>query len=171
MGIINIGCRNKTSNFFIIYIGPNVAYIIHNFITPIFMRLYNWSNTVLFQISHYTGFHIKKKLYYWAWIYLQPCSCSLQFYNFGMLSWLVCIWLRWRINLQSAMCLFRIITLRKNINWPRVCPFNLFIVEITVNNATAKIPNHMSLLSIVISLMLYFHTRLPITEWIYSNIT
>ena len=50
--------RNKTSNWFIIYIGPNVEYIIHNFITPIFMRLYNWSNTVLSQISHYTGVHI-----------------------------------------------------------------------------------------------------------------
>ena len=39
-----------------------------------------------------------------------------------------------------------------------------------MNDTTSKILNHGSYLSILVSLILYVHSRLPITELIHSNI-
>ena len=65
---------------------------------------------------------------------------------------------------------YREIISRPNNNWPRLQSFNLFSAEKFFNAVTTKMPDHGSSLSIYVSVIFYVYTRLPRTEWIYSNI-
>ena len=50
----------------------NILYLI--FLDHTVMWLCHWFNTVLSHMGHYMEFHICMHNYFWAWLYLQPCS-------------------------------------------------------------------------------------------------
>ena len=118
----------------------------------------------------YTGFNIWTHQYFWAWLYFQPNSRGIIFTIFAYLSLLISIWFS-DVLITNQLYFFGRLISRPNINWIRLYPFNISVVERNVNASEAKMTKNKSSLSIWVSLIFYVHSRVNRTTWVLSSIT
>ena len=82
----------------------------------------------------------------------------------------ICVWLLWRMYLQSATLFVGIIMYLPKNNCPRLLYFLLWYADRTVKAAVDRITIHGSASSTYVFCILYEHTRLPNTVCIISMI-
>ena len=87
-----------------------------------------------------------------------------------MTSLSICVCLRWRIYLQSAMWFIGRITSRPKTRCTGLLTLVVWYVKRTAKAATARIPIHGSALSTYVSCRLYVRTEFPSTFCILSMI-
>ena len=86
------------------------------------------------------------------------------------MSLLICVCLRWRMYLESAMWLMGSIMYQPNIIWPGILSFVLWYVDRTKKADASRIPIHGSASYIYVSCRLYVRTRFSSTWFIFSMI-